>query len=142
MRCLETVGPSVSGSVLLSESSQTPPTDIFASKGLEIPTSSCTVHDRSVRPYGANVSSHTIRPSVTVHLHHTDNLTNDSVQTPLPYVFRVHLEPVVSLYFFIMPFTLVDAMGRKMVFIMFCINITFMSVEDVAAMIEKPFRTS
>ncbi|KAL0255811.1 hypothetical protein I308_100620 [Cryptococcus tetragattii IND107] len=64
------------------------------------------------------------------------------VQTPLPYVFRVHLEPVVSLYFFIMPFTLVDAMGRKMVFIMFCINITFMSVEDVAAMIEKPFRTS
>lgn len=28
-------------------------------------------------------------------------------------------------------------MGRKMVFIMFCINITFMSAEDVAAMIEK-----
>lgn len=36
-----------------------------------------------------------------------------------------------------MPFILVDAMGRKMVFIMFCINITFMSAEDVAAMIEK-----
>lgn len=68
-------------------------------------------------------------------------MTNDSVQTPLPYVFCVHLKQVVSLYLFILPFTLVDAMGWKMVFIMFCISMTFMGVEGIAAMIEQPFGT-
>lgn len=63
------------------------------------------------------------------------------VQTPLPYVFCVHLKQVVSLYLFILPFTLVDAMGWKMVFIMFCISMTFMGVEGIAAMIEQPFGT-
>lgn len=86
----------------------------------ELPTSGCVVHDRSAW---------------------LDNFTNDSVQTPLPYVFCVHLKQVVSLYLFILPFTLVDAMGWKMVFIMFCISMTFMGVEGIAAMIEQPFGT-
>ncbi|WVQ85081.1 hypothetical protein IAT38_007245 [Cryptococcus sp. DSM 104549] len=63
------------------------------------------------------------------------------VQTPLPYIFCVHLKQVVSLYLFILPFTLVDAMGWKMVFIMFGISMTFMGVEGIAAMIEQPFGT-
>ncbi|WVQ73276.1 hypothetical protein IAR50_002844 [Cryptococcus sp. DSM 104548] len=63
------------------------------------------------------------------------------VQTPLPYIFCVHLKQVVSLYLFILPFTLVDSTGWKMVFIMFCISMTFMGVEGIAAMIEQPFGT-
>ncbi|WVF68960.1 hypothetical protein IAT40_003734 [Kwoniella sp. CBS 6097] len=63
------------------------------------------------------------------------------VQTPLPYIFCVHLKQVVSLYLFILPFVLVDAMGWKMVFIMFGISMTFMGVEGIAAMIEQPFGT-
>lgn len=92
----------------------------FLRAGSELPTSGCVVHDRSAW---------------------LDNFTNDSVQTPLPYVFCVHLKQVVSLYLFILPFTLVDAMGWKMVFIMFCISMTFMGVEGIAAMIEQPFGT-
>ncbi|ODO09983.1 hypothetical protein I350_02207 [Cryptococcus amylolentus CBS 6273] len=65
----------------------------------------------------------------------------NAVQTPLPYIFCVHLKQVVSLYLFILPFTLVDATGWKMVFIMFCISMTFMGVEGIAAMIEQPFGT-
>ncbi|WVR06453.1 hypothetical protein IAU60_003484 [Kwoniella sp. DSM 27419] len=63
------------------------------------------------------------------------------VQTPLPYIFCVHLKQVVSLYLFILPFVLVDSMGWKMVFIMFCISTTFMGIEGIAAMIEMPFGT-
>ncbi|WWD18606.1 hypothetical protein CI109_103059 [Kwoniella shandongensis] len=63
------------------------------------------------------------------------------VQTPLPYIFCIHLKQVVSLYLFILPFTLVDSMGWKMVFIMFGISMTFMGVEGIAAMIEMPFGT-
>ncbi|KAK6908026.1 hypothetical protein I203_102027 [Kwoniella mangroviensis CBS 8507] len=63
------------------------------------------------------------------------------VQTPLPYIFCVHLKQVVSLYLFILPFTLVDAMGWKMVFIMFGISMTFMGIEGIASMIEQPFGT-
>ncbi|WVQ96476.1 hypothetical protein IAU59_003581 [Kwoniella sp. CBS 9459] len=63
------------------------------------------------------------------------------VQTPLPYIFCVHLKQVVSLYLFILPFVLVDSMGWKMVFIMFGISMTFMGVEGIAAMIEQPFGT-
>nr|ODN85373.1 hypothetical protein L203_04988 [Cryptococcus depauperatus CBS 7841] len=63
------------------------------------------------------------------------------VQTPLPYIFCVHLKQVVSLYLFILPFTLVDIMGWKMVFVMFGVSMTFMGVEGIAAMIEQPFGT-
>ncbi|WRT67923.1 uncharacterized protein IL334_004897 [Kwoniella shivajii] len=63
------------------------------------------------------------------------------VQTPLPYIFCVHLKQVVSLYLFILPFTLVDAMGWKMVFIMAAISMTFMGIEGIASMIEQPFGT-
>ncbi|WWC88528.1 uncharacterized protein L201_003439 [Kwoniella dendrophila CBS 6074] len=63
------------------------------------------------------------------------------VQTPLPYIFCVHLKQVVSLYLFILPFTLVDAMGWKVVFIMFAISMTFMGIEGIASMIEQPFGT-
>lgn len=39
----------------------------------------------------------------------------NSVQTPLPYIFCVHLKQCVSLYLFALPFTLVDVMGWRMV---------------------------
>jgi predicted membrane chloride channel (bestrophin family) len=36
-------------------------------------------------------------------------------QTPLPWIFAVHLKQTVTAYLFVLPFTLVDIMGWRMV---------------------------
>lgn len=62
-------------------------------------------------------------------------------QTPLPVLFGVHLKQCVTLFLFILPFTLVDLMGWKMVFIVTCCAFTMMGVEHIAAQVEMPFGT-
>ncbi|KAI9634914.1 Bestrophin, RFP-TM, chloride channel-domain-containing protein, partial [Dioszegia hungarica] len=63
------------------------------------------------------------------------------VQTPIPVIFGVHLKQTVTLFLFILPFTLVDLMGWKMVFIVTCGAFTMMGVEHIAAQVEMPFGT-
>lgn len=62
-------------------------------------------------------------------------------QTPLPYVFCVHLKQCVSAYLFALPFTLVDAMGWRMVPVVTVVAFTLMGVEGIASEIEQPFGT-
>ncbi|RXK40064.1 hypothetical protein M231_02704 [Tremella mesenterica] len=61
------------------------------------------------------------------------------VQTPLPVIFGIHLKQTVTLFLFILPFTLVDVMGWKMVVIVTCCAFTMMGVEHIAAQVEMPF---
>ncbi|KAL1413181.1 hypothetical protein Q8F55_000931 [Vanrija albida] len=63
------------------------------------------------------------------------------VQTPLPYVFCVHLKQCVTLYLLCLPFVLVENLGWKMVFIVACTAFTLCGVEGIAAQIEQPFGT-
>jgi putative membrane protein len=62
-------------------------------------------------------------------------------QTPLPVIFGVHLKQTVTLFLCILPFTLVDVMGWKMVVIVTCCAFTMMGVEHIAAQVEMPFGT-
>ncbi|RSH94136.1 hypothetical protein EHS25_003939 [Saitozyma podzolica] len=62
-------------------------------------------------------------------------------QTPLPVIFGVHLKQTVTLFLCILPFTLVDLMGWKMVVIVTCCAFTMMGVEHIAAQEEMPFGT-
>ncbi|RSH87989.1 uncharacterized protein EHS24_000512 [Apiotrichum porosum] len=61
------------------------------------------------------------------------------IQTPLPYVFCVHLKQCVTLYLLCLPFVLVEAMGWKMIWIVMCTAFTLCGVEGIAAQIEQPF---
>ncbi|GFZ44871.1 hypothetical protein JCM24511_02597 [Saitozyma sp. JCM 24511] len=72
----------------------------------------------------------------------TDQLgAMERMQTPLPVIFGVHLKQTVTLFLCILPFTLVDLMGWKMVVIVTCCAFTMMGVEHIAAQVEMPFGT-
>lgn len=68
-------------------------------------------------------------------------MLTSSIQTPLPVIFGVHLKQTVSLFLFILPFTLVDLLKWKMVFIVTACAFTMMGVEHIAAQVEQPFGT-
>jgi putative membrane protein len=61
-----------------------------------------------------------------------------SIQTPLPYVFCVHLKQCVTLYLLCLPFVLVETMGWKMIPVVMCTAFTLCGVEGIAAQIEQP----
>lgn len=63
------------------------------------------------------------------------------VQTPLPFVFAVHLKQCVSLFLFVLPFTLVEQMGWRMVPLVTVVAFTLMGIEGIATEIEQPFGT-
>ena len=56
-------------------------------------------------------------------------------------IFGVHLKQTVYLYLTILPFTLVDLMGWKMIVIVASCAFTMMGVEHIAAQVEMPFGT-
>lgn len=78
-------------------------------------------------------------------------------QTPLPFIFAVHLKQCVSIYLFVLPFTLVDIMGWRMVPLVAVVacrldtgqhkgssaetsrSVTLMGVEGIASEVEQPF---
>ena len=64
---------------------------------------------------------------------------SDSVQTPLPVVFGIHIKQTVTLFLYMLPFTLVDLLGWKMILIVTIIAFTMMGVEGIAAQVEQPF---
>ncbi|TXT16028.1 hypothetical protein VHUM_00531 [Vanrija humicola] len=65
----------------------------------------------------------------------------ERIQTPLPYVFCVHLKQCVTLYLLCLPFVLVESLGWKMIPIVTCTAFTLCGVEGIAAQIEQPFGT-
>lgn len=74
----------------------------------------------------------------------------------MPYVIAVHMKQATSILLFILPFTLVDMLGVKMVPLMFLISIIylgtfdrlsrippdFVGIEGIAAQVEQPFGSS
>ncbi len=87
------------------------------------------------------------------------DLVRDRSQTPLPFIFAVHLKQCVSIYLFVLPFTLVDIMGWRMVPLVAVVAckcrmqpvrnllaqiysyspVTLMGVEGIASEVEQPF---
>ena len=71
----------------------------------------------------------------------------------MPYVIAVHMKQATSILLFILPFTLVDVLGVKMVPLMFLISIIYLGmsqaprreradsigIEGIAAQVEQPF---
>jgi hypothetical protein len=63
-------------------------------------------------------------------------------QTPMPYIIAVHMKQATTMLLFVLPFTLVDILGIKMVPLMFLIALTYMGIEGIAAKVEMPFGES
>lgn len=50
----------------------------------------------------------------------------DRRQTPMPYIIAVHMKQATTMLLFVLPFTLVDGLGIKMVPLMFFIALIYM----------------
>ena len=73
----------------------------------------------------------------------------------MPYIIAVHMKQATTMLLFVLPFTLVDGMGIKMVPLMFFIALIYMGeqglvrqrsadtagIEGIAAQVEQPFGT-
>jgi putative membrane protein len=57
----------------------------------------------------------------------------------MPYIIAVHMKQATTMLLFILPFTLVDILGLKMVPLMFFIALIYMGIEGIAAQVEMPF---
>jgi len=59
--------------------------------------------------------------------------------TPIPRSYSIHLKQCVTLYLFVLPFTLVKELGWGMVPIVTVVAFTLMGIEGIADEIEMPF---
>lgn len=59
--------------------------------------------------------------------------------TPIPRSYSIHLKQCVTLYLFVLPFTLIKELGWGMVPIVTVVAFTLMGIEGIADEIEMPF---
>ncbi|CAG8600275.1 5050_t:CDS:2, partial [Racocetra persica] len=59
--------------------------------------------------------------------------------TPIPIAYRVHLKQAVTLYVWLLPFTLVDLLGWLTIPVIFVISFILFGVEAIGSEIEDPF---
>ena len=59
--------------------------------------------------------------------------------TPIPRSYSIHLKQCVTLYLFVLPFTLIKDLGWAMVPIVTVVAFTLMGIEGIADEIEMPF---
>ena len=59
--------------------------------------------------------------------------------TPIPRSYSIHLKQCVTLYLFVLPFTLIKDLGWGMVPIVTVVAFTLMGIEGIADEIEMPF---
>ncbi|CAG8729344.1 17528_t:CDS:2, partial [Cetraspora pellucida] len=59
--------------------------------------------------------------------------------TPIPLAYRVHLKQAVTLYVWLLPFTLVDILGWLTIPVIFVISFILFGVEAIGSEIEDPF---
>jgi putative membrane protein len=59
--------------------------------------------------------------------------------TPLPFVYVVHLRRALSLYCFSLPFAIVDLYGWWTIFVTFLAAYVFFGIEEIGVEIENPF---
>jgi len=57
----------------------------------------------------------------------------------MPYIIAVHIKQATTMLLFVLPFTLVDILGLKMIPLMFFIALIYMGIEGIAAQVEMPF---
>lgn len=62
--------------------------------------------------------------------------------TPIPRSYSIHLKQCVTLYLFVLPFTLIKELGWGMVPIVTVVAFTLMGIEGIADEIEMPFGSS
>ncbi|CAG8711001.1 25254_t:CDS:2 [Dentiscutata erythropus] len=59
--------------------------------------------------------------------------------TPIPAAYRIHLKQAVTLYVWVLPFTLVDILGWFTIPVIFIISFILFGVEAIGSEIEDPF---
>jgi len=90
----------------------------------------------TVGPAGANAMAQLVQSMV-------DQLTamERVANTPIPISYGIHLKQCVTLYLFILPFTMVNDLGWSTIPLVTVIAFTFMGIEGIADEIEMPFGT-
>lgn len=62
--------------------------------------------------------------------------------TPIPRSYSIHLKQCVTLYLFVLPFTLLKELGWSMIPVVTVVAFTLMGIEGIADEIEMPFGLS